>query len=360
MNEETVTAILGISLVVVILVLPAIALQIILYKLYLKIRTAKEKARDEAQTGQLQAEASTPHQPVSRRRTFFVLSFLSLLMLAWGLAFGFIVGLVSNLFYLVFVFPAAIGIYNGRLIADAAVRARVRQPAQVLLLCVLAAGAIYGMLHYGRYAGFIVAMSLEISADPSEALDSENLSLAKAFTDYLLQEETGQPGFAGYMLYKANAGVSIGRLGRSSAVDLGPVLTVLYWLLELGMIFGLTLQGGRKATGGTLACAACGSRLGGERHLGGTATANESSLLGLIGQRDFAGLRALMEPNADLPSLEVYYQGCQVCGGSPSRLVVRRAVQSAKGDLHFSDASRVELPPAESALLLSHLGVSGD
>jgi hypothetical protein len=307
-----------------------------------------------------QMEAVQAGTPASKRSTVIVLTFFSVLVLAWGLAFGFIVGLVSNLFYLVFVFPVAIGIYNGKLIADVAEKARVRQPAQVALLCVLAAGAIYGMLHYGRYAGFIVAMSLEISADPSEALDSENLSLAKAFADYLLQEETGQPGFGGYMLYKANEGVSIGRLGRSSSVHLGPALTVLYWLLELGLIFGLTLQGGRRATRASSVCASCGSWLGGERHLGGTATANETSLLGLIGQRDFAGLRALMEPNADLPSLEVYYQGCQVCGGSPSRLVVRKAVQGTKGDIHFSDASQVDLPPAESALLLSHLGASGD
>jgi hypothetical protein len=43
------------------------------------------------------------------------------------------------------------------------------------------------------------------------------------------------------------------------------------------------------------------------------------------------------EANAELPSLEVYYKGCRVRQES-SQLVVRRAVQTAQGMLHFTDA----------------------
>jgi hypothetical protein len=217
---------------------------------------------------------------------------------------------------------------------------------------------MYGMLHYGRYVGFVVSASMEISSGLSEALEDENLSVAKAFLDYALEEETGHSGFPGYLLYRASEGVSIGRLTRTSSFNLGPVLTWLYWLLEFGIILGLTVQRGRKTTRASF-CEACGNRYSGERHLGGTASANESFLLELIGQKDFTGLRSLMEPNAELPSLEVYYQGCQVCGKSPSRLVVRHASQGTRG-LQFRDASQTVLHPTESALLLSQLSVSGD
>src|SRR6185503_18015763 len=105
----------------------------------------------------------------------------------------------------------------------------------------------------------------------------ENLSVAKSFLDYALQEETGHPGFVGYMLYKASTGVSIGSLSRSSSVNLGPILTVAYWLLEFALILGLTVQMGRKATGASF-CESCGNRYGGEKHLGGTTSANESFL----------------------------------------------------------------------------------
>ena len=88
--------------------------------------------------------------------------------------------------------------------------------------------------------------------------------------------------------------------------------------------------------------------------------ANESVLMELIRQKDFAGLRTLMEPNAELPSLEVYFQGCSTCGKSPSHVVVRRVSQNAKGKLQFNDALQTFLQPTESTLLLRQLATSGD
>ena len=108
------------------------------------------------------------------------------------------------------------------------------------------------------------------------------------------------------------------------------------------------------------ACESCGSPYGSEKHLGSTASANETRVMSLIRQKDFAGLRMLMEPNAELPSLEVYFQSCQVCGKSPSQLVVRRAFPGVRGILEFKDASQTILQPAESAALLQQLSASGD
>ena len=323
---------------------------------------AGEKANTETQVRSVLAkplEPALPSKPVSKRSFVIAFIFFSLLTILWGLVFGFMVGVLSNLLYLVFLFPLAIGIYNGKMIADVVEKAKVRKPTQVVILSILSAVAIYGMIHYGRYAGFIVRASVEIYPGMSEALEEKNLSVAKAFLDYALKEETGHPGFVGYILYKANEGVSIGRLSRSSSLNLGPVLTWLYWLLELGIILGLTIQKARKPIGASF-CESCGSWYDGERHLGGTASANESFLLDLIRQKDFAGLRKLMEPNAEVPSLEVYFQGCQVCGKSQSQLVVRRAFQGAKGALQFMDASQTILQPAESLLLVSQLSTSGD
>ena len=317
------------------------------------------KGNNEIQAGNRLKEESLTAGPGSRLSAVVGLSFLSLVAIGFGLMFGFIVGVFSNVLYFVFVFPFLIGIVNGNLIADLVQKAKIRKPSQMVMVSVLSAAAIYGMLHYGRYAGFVVGASLEISSDLSAALEVENLSVAKLFLDYALGEETGHSGFVGYMLYKANQGVTIGRLARSSSVNMGPVLTWLYWLLEFGIIFGVTMQMGKPKMGAPF-CESCGNWHGGEKHLGGTAMANESVLMELIRQKDFAGLRTLMEPNAELPSLEVYFQGCSTCGKSPSHVVVRRVSQNAKGKLQFNDALQTFLQPTESTLLLRQLATSGD
>jgi hypothetical protein len=229
----------------------------------------------------------------------------------------------------------------------------------VVILSVLSAAVMYGTFHYTRYLGFVVQVSFEMFDGLSEATDEGNLLLAKGFADYALQEETGHSGFVGYMLYRASEGVSISRLTRSSDLNVGPALTWLYWLIEFGIILGVTIQRGRKLISASF-CESCGNWYGKEKHLGGTASANESFLLDLIRQKDFSGLGKLIEQNAEVPSLEVYFQGCQVCGKSQSQLVVRRASQSAKGALQFSDASLTTLQPTESALLLNQFSFSGD
>jgi hypothetical protein len=106
-------------------------------------------------------------------------------------------------------------------------------------------------------------------------------------------------------------------------------------------------------------CSACGSWLTGEAHVGGTASTNEARVLDLLEQKDLNTLGALLEKNAELPSIEIYFQGCKVCQGGDSRLVVRRATQGSKG-LQFTDAAHTILPARDSALLLNRLSLTGD
>ena len=354
MNESILAIFIGGLFGTVVFVLPALIIRAV----YRKRQAAKEKARLESQPQTMQEESSL-RETSSSQQGLMSLVLFSLLVIVWGVMTGFVVGVFSHLLYIVFVFALAMGINGGRMIVDVMQRGKFRQTSQLLFLSLLSAVSMYAAFHYTRYLGFQVQASLEIYSDFSEATDVENLAITRAFLDYALEEETGHPGFLGYLLYRANEGVSIGRLARSSSLNLGPVLTWLYWLLELGIIFGVTIQKGRKVTSARV-CEACGSPYGGEKHLGGTTSANEPLVLELIRQKDFAGLGTLMEKNADLPSIEVYFQGCNVCGKSPSQLVVRHAFQSAKGDLRFRDGLQTILPPAESAQLLSQFSFSGD
>jgi hypothetical protein len=300
-------------------------------------------------------------QPARPQRLTGTTIIMTLLVVVCGLAVGLAAGAFSHLLYIVFLLPLVMGINSSKMVAYALQSAKMRTTSQLIFLSLLSAIAVYGGFHYARYMGFQIKASLEIFSGLSEATEAENLQVTKAFLDYALEKETGHSGFLGYILYEAKQGATIGRLFRSSSVHLGPVLTWFYWLVELGVIAGLTIQKGKKAIS-VLFCDACGNRLGSdaERHLGGTAVANESLVRELIRQKDFAGLGKLLEENAEVPSLEVYYQGCRACGQSRSQLVVRRAVQGAKGTLQFSDAVQTVLQPRESSLLLSQLSPAGD
>lgn len=336
--------------------LPFLAfIAIIAYKVYRKFRPVQAMSDHTMQVPRPQNEHKAPRP----QQGIMILIGWTLLVVIGALVVGFVVGVFSHLIYIVFLIPLVMGINNGKMITDVIQRAKVRTVSGLVVLAVLSAVVMYGAFHYTRYLGFVVQASFEIFDGFSEATDEGNLLVAKAFADYALQEETGHSGFVGYMLYRASEGVSISRLTRSSGLNLGPALTWLYWLVEFGIILGLTIQKGRKLISASF-CEYCGNWYGREKHLGGTASANESFLLDLIRQKDFSGLGKLIEKNAEVPSLELYFQGCQVCGKSPSQLVVRRASQSAKGTLQFSDASQTALQPAESSLLLSQFSFSGD
>ena len=283
---------------------------------------------------------------------------ITLLVIVYGVMTGLVIGAFSYLIYIVFVFPLVMGISGGKLIIDVIQRAKVRKTSQLIFFSLLSAVIMYGTFHYCRYVGLQVRASLEMFPGFSQATEEKNFRLAKAFVDYALEEETGYSGFVGYMLFRAKEGVSIGRLFRSSSLNLGPVLTWLYWLLEFGIILGVTIQMGKNRIG-TSFCEACGNWYGDEKHLGGTARVNETVLMDLINQKDFGGVGKLMESNADLPSLEVYFQGCQTCNQSHSHLLLKQASLGSGGRVQFADALKIILQPEERGLLLSQLKLTG-
>jgi hypothetical protein len=295
----------------------------------------------------------------SRLKAITIFPVAILILLFGGAATGITTAVVGNFFYIALVFPLAMGFAGGNALTTAIQLAKIRKASHLLLMSALTAMIIYGMYHYGRYVGLQVQTSLEMFSGLTPATDDENLKVAKAFVDYALKQETGHPGFTGYMLYKAQQGVSLGRFYSSNRVHLGSLLTWLYWTLEFGIILWVVVIMGKKQTRIPL-CESCGSRFGREKHLGGTVPANESLLLDLLERRDFIELGKLLERNADLPSTELYMQGCEACGKSSSHLTVRRAFRSSKGSLQFTDMLKTTLQPKDNMLLSQQLRFTGE
>ena len=326
---------------------------IIAFKVYRKFRPSQAKGQVERQTERTQGEPSMPTSSHSQRALAEFMATILLVALAGVLA-GIIAAIFSQLIYMVLVFPLLMGFAGGRVITGGIQMAKIRKAPQMILLALVAAITIYGTYHYGRYIALQIETSFTMFPGFSEATADKHLSAAKALVDYALKKETGLSGFAGYMLFKAKEGVSIGRWYHSDRLNLGPVLTWGYWVLEFGMIFYVTFLTGKNLINRAF-CEYCGNWYGRERHLGGTRMANKSALTGLIEQKDFIQIGRLLDEDAGLPSLELYWQGCEVCKKSRSQLVVRHAFQSQKGGLSFTDTSRTILQPQESVRLLHEL-----
>jgi hypothetical protein len=118
-------------------------------------------------------------------------------------------------------------------------------------------------------------------------------------------------------------------------------------------------EGGVQSYLDTPVCESCGRRLGREKHLGGTAPANEPLLLDLLRRHDLGGLGELLVKDAGLPSVELYVRKCDTCGPSTLILTVRRASLGAKGVV-LADLSQASLPPQESVRILQQLNLEGE
>ncbi len=334
---------------------PFIALVVIVgYKVYRKFRPARKETHLEKQPERSLERQYMPYKPESTPKVIFNFVTIMILTVLAGLILGITFAVIGSFFYIVFIFPLVMGFAGSRILADAIHRAKIRRTDQVILLSLLMAITIYGTYHYGRYVVFQVRTSLEMFPSLSAATEDKNLKVTKAIVDYALEQDTGHSGFIGYMLFRAKEGVTIGRFYRSSRLNLGPILTWFYWMLEFGIVLWIPISTGKKLIGMPF-CETCGNWYGKEKHLGGTNRANETILLDLIKQKDFIQLGKLIEKNAELPSVEMYLQSCEICNKSNSHLVVRRAFRGSKGGLQFSDELQTVLQTRDSTQLLNQL-----
>ena len=278
------------------------------------------------------------------------------LMMLWGMMTGMIIAIIGSFCYLAFIFPLMMGFAGKNMVDDVMKRGWIRTSRQKVIGAVLMVIAMFATLHYGRYFALQVQTSLELFGDLSHATEQESLAIAKTVVNYGLKEETGRTGFIGYMLYRAETGISLGRFYSDNRLTLNSFLAWLYWLLEMGIVLWIILGLKSRPQRGPK-CEACGSRLGPEKHLGGTSPANEARLLELIERKDMVELGKLIEKDTGLPSLEVYLQKCDACERGVSHITVRRTSQGARGLLQFSDISTVLLQPADRERFLQAIQI---
>lgn len=254
---------------------------------------------------------------------------------------GLIFGVVGYFIYLIFVFPIIMGVVGGRIVTKNANYTKPRSLNFVIFTSVLAAIALYGGFHYGRYVVFMASLIFQLSGDFSD----KSIEAGKVFAAYALGEETGYSGLIGYILYKAQQGVSIGRIFSSNRLNLGPLFTWFYWLVEFGVIGFITINTGKQILKKPF-CEHCNSWYAGKTHIGGVHINKETEVLNLIGQKDFRGVGTILEENPESPSLEFYLQSCESCNTSASFLSITQ-VKFVNGKLVSKDISETTLTPTQ-------------
>lgn len=162
-------------------------------------------------------------------------SYLKILLgaIVGGSAIGGFTHLVSQLFYLIVLFPLGMGLAGIFVVAIIVTGGKVRNPVVAGLTGLLTGFSIYGSMHYFDYLKVQNTVISDIKKD-AEFKDADPTQLF----DELLQSRTGSTGFVGFVKDSAKRGVTIGRGGT----NLGETGTWIYWLIELGIIQALIVH----------------------------------------------------------------------------------------------------------------------
>ena len=136
-------------------------------------------------------------------------------------------------FYLIVLFPAIAGAVAGFALSKAINITKIRNGAVAGLLGLIAAIALVGTYHYGKY-------QLELKDDARQFLISKNLPVTDGAvnetTDEFLKSETGATGFVGFLQLEAQQGISITRSSSSSGIELKGIWYWVYSAVEFGVV----------------------------------------------------------------------------------------------------------------------------
>jgi len=212
-----------------------------------------------------------------------ILSFIGalLIIVPGGILIGFVASIVSNLFYIIFLFPLGMGLIGALILNAAMTNLRIRGYVTGISLGILMAVIIYGAFHYTDYLTFRFMVASAMDQELVKETGKSEPEVADVFVDYALSQETGHTGLIGYFLYQAKTGVSIGRWYSDQEVNLGPIFTWLYWLVELSIIGFMTVAM-VKPTSNKPFCEHCYNWYGKERHVGGFGLSRNAEAMQVI------------------------------------------------------------------------------
>jgi hypothetical protein len=277
---------------------------------------------------------------------------LAVSSLVSGVAIGSATAFISKFIYFIVLFPLCMGFGTGALLGFAVKKGKIRNPSIALGLGVLGGVVAYGSLMYGQYINF--------QQETERIMQSEySLTDKKQVADQInavLQQETGDSGFVGFLKFSAKQGTSISR--GSSKLKLNDTFTYLLWLIELGIVgflaasipFGAASEPFNEDAN---------DWYGEKQRIGSATEDSKDDLIRLLNIDDIAGVSALLSSQADLPlpRIDVYERTCGAAANSDSVITVSYVSLNAKKQLEskqlleglISESQRSQLVPQISS-----------
>jgi hypothetical protein len=161
-------------------------------------------------------------QESTLNKNIFFLFLISLLVtIIGGTLTGIAVAVVSSLFYIIFLFPIGMGLVGGGIVRLGIRLAKTKKISQAILLSILVAISIYGTYHYTKYIIFRAQAAVELLPKLTKVSRENKAEVASVLIDRALVKGTGHSGFVGYMLLKAQVGVSLEHFYNNDGINLG-------------------------------------------------------------------------------------------------------------------------------------------
>lgn len=273
---------------------------------------------------------------------------LSLLIFIGGALIGLLVFGVSRLIYIVIIFPFFMGIAGGVIAEKLITKYKMTKPEIGLIIGLITGLIIYSTFYFAGYQLFKVEASNMLKDELMTAYGSVDHEIIDLMLNEFLSEETGHTGIQGYIALKAKTGVSIGQISGIHYFTLGPVLSYIYWIIELIIIGGFAALGGKKAASRPF-CETCSDWYGKEEHIGAVHLNQSQELLNSLHSKDYILLGGMLKEDVSIPSFDVYLQVCSKCQTSNSRLVVRRSALNKKGKVQFEPIFNTTLAPEQTS-----------
>jgi hypothetical protein len=274
-------------------------------------------------------------------------TWLALTALIGGLAIGGGTFAVSRLIYLVVVFPIAMGFGGGFLQAYAVKQGKVRNPLVATGFALLTGLVIYGTLNLGNY----LAARRDTAEEIKKSLpQSDPATIDRIIDDNILN---GQ-GFWGFMKVRAQEGVSIGRVARSSGSNL-----VLknewawgYWAIELAAIAGIAAFMAFAAANEPF-CEESNEWYLPKTLVGSVPQGESENFLTLVKNDNFVKAGALIDPQNQSPIPNLVVHVYRSSGASINDLILEASRTSLdnKGNVSFKVAVQGTISPAQYAQL---------
>ncbi len=281
------------------------------------------------------------------------LKWLILTTIIGGTTIGGLTFLVSQLIYLIIMFPVIMGILGGGLNALAIDKGKVRNPLVAAGFGLLMGLSIYGSMNLGNYWLFKNVINKEAKAINNELSQSE---IDSRLDEYLLSK-TGQKGFIGFMKFSAQQGTQISKVtSQSNSFKLDETGTYIYWLLELGLteglIFAMSFGASKKPF-----CESCDQWYPPEQYLGNVQKLSEDNFVNLIKQENYSQGGKLVNPLALTypPNLRITCQCCPNCSNSDTVVNIHKHTLGSKGEFNSNLYLEILLSPNQRNEFFSQL-----